>query len=539
MKSPRSYHPFLVGIYPVLFLYAHNSREVDLDELLLPSAIVLATTVVVRWAARRLIRDPLKADLLTTMVVAGLFAYVYIESVYGRIVDAMNMFIYGNPYFKLVQTSHVFILSLVPAALLAYRISRLKSVVRLTAALNAASLGLVCLTLLNISSTVAVGAARPAPGHRPHAEAVEKSGPLPNIFYIILDGYSRSDFLKAEYGVDNEPFLSLLERKGFYVARRSTANYCYTSLSLASSLNHAYLDGFVDRESGDLHLLKDMIGNNAVRESLQRLGYRFVTFETGYNVTDLAVSDARLAPKSGMTNFQWLVHDATPLGLVNRRVGTDAYKSHRERILFTLDELPRLARSDRPQFVFAHVLAAHSPFVFGENGQDVSPRERGYSLQEGSDYRLLGLSGREEYRKRYRAQVEFLTRKVSQAIEGILEESRIPPIIIVQSDHGSGIGLDPGDMNKTDLPSRLSILNAYYLPYGGRQDLYDSISPVNSFRVVLRNTFGAKLDLLPDRSYYSKNDKPYEFFDVTSRVRLVDKPMGNGASPQAPRTIAK
>jgi hypothetical protein len=527
MRLPRSYHPFLVGIYPVLFLYAHNSREVDLDELILPLALVLATTLIVRWAARRLVRDPLKADLLATTAVAVLFAYVYIESVCGWIADALNTFVYGSPYFKFVYSTHIFILSLVPAALLAYRVSRLKSAARLTSVLNTASVAVVGISLCNIAWAAT---ARAQPRQRVAAEAVEKSGPLPNIFYIILDGYSRSDFLKAEYGLDNEPFLTLLEREGFYVARRSTANYCYTGLSLASSLNYTYLDEFVDPRSDDLRPLRRMIGDNAVRASLQKFGYRFVTFQTGYNVTEIDDADARLVPKSGMTNFQWLVHDATPLGRLNRRLGADAYKSHRDRILFALDELPRLARSRDPQFAFVHVLAAHSPFVFGENGQDVSRRDKSYSLQEGADYHNLGIT-RDEYRKRYRAQVEFLTRKVAQAIGAILKESRVPPIIIVQSDHGSGIGLDMSDMEKTDLPSRLSILNAYYLPYGGRQDLYDSISPVNTFRVVLNHTFGAKLDLLPDRSYYSKSDKPYEFFDVTSRVRPAEEVAPPPASP--------
>ena len=40
-----------------------------------------------------------------------------------------------------------------------------------------------------------------------------------------------------------EPFLKRLEQKGFYVARRSTANYCQTPLSLSSSLNAVYLNG--------------------------------------------------------------------------------------------------------------------------------------------------------------------------------------------------------------------------------------------------------------------------------------------------------
>ena len=39
----------------------------------------------------------------------------------------------------------------------------------------------------------------------------------------------------------------------------------------------------------------------------------------------------------------------------------------------------------------------------------------------------------------------------------------------------------------------MSILNAYYFPGGRYEGLYEAISPVNSFRVVLNTFFGAKL----------------------------------------------
>ena len=48
--------------------------------------------------------------------------------------------------------------------------------------------------------------------------------------------------------------------------------------------------------------------------------------------------------------------------------------------------------------------------------------------------------------------------------------------------------------------------------------LYDSISPVNVFRVVLNHTFDARLPLLPDRHYRSRPGRPYDFVDVTDRV---------------------
>src|SRR5438552_8790363 len=104
-------------------------------------------------------------------------------------------------------------------------------------------------------------------------------------------------------------------------------------------------------------------------------------------------------------------------------------------------------------------------------------------------------------------------------IDGILANSSEPPIIILQSDHGSGMGLSTQSAEHTDLRERMSILNAYYLPGPGRAALYQGISPVNSFRVVFNAYFGAGLDLLPDRSYFSTWDDPFQFIDVTDRVR--------------------
>ena len=86
-------------------------------------------------------------------------------------------------------------------------------------------------------------------------------------------------------------------------------------------------------------------------------------------------------------------------------------------------------------------------------------------------------------------------------IDALIENSNIPPVIIIQGDHGPLPDL-------TEDPSqRIPILNAYYLP-GIKTDklLYPYISPVNSFRVVLNSYFGQNLHLLEDKSYFGPED---------------------------------
>ncbi len=65
----------------------------------------------------------------------------------------------------------------------------------------------------------------------------------------------------------------------------------------------------------------------------------------------------------------------------------------------------------------------------------------------------------------------------------------------------------------------MGILNVYYFPNRDYRELYQDITPVNSFRVVLNTLFGARFEILPDRSNYSTWAEPYQFMDITEAVR--------------------
>ena len=75
----------------------------------------------------------------------------------------------------------------------------------------------------------------------------------------------------------------------------------------------------------------------------------------------------------------------------------------------------------------------------------------------------------------------------------MLKESEIPPIIILQSDHGQrphhpGIVIGGNEWKK--------ILNAMYLPGMDADMLYDNIAPVNTFRLIFNYYFGTDYPLL-------------------------------------------
>jgi hypothetical protein len=54
--------------------------------------------------------------------------------------------------------------------------------------------------------------------------------------------------------------------------------------------------------------------------------------------------------------------------------------------------------------------------------------------------------------------------------------------------------------------NRYKILNAYYLPEDGSQNLYSAITPVNSFRLIFDTYFGSNYGLTHDTSYTDEGD---------------------------------
>jgi len=173
--------------------------------------------------------------------------------------------------------------------------------------------------------------------------------------------------------------------------------------------------------------------------------------------------------------------------------------------IYNLAEIPKIKG---PKFILAHILCPHEPFVFGQNGE---------SVQQGINDSIS------KQKEQYINQLIFLNKKITEVVDIILSKSKVTPIIILQGDHGTCTSFpntnewsNPTDIN---LKERLSIFNAYLLPDGGNKLLYDSITPVNSFRLIFNYYFKTHYPLLNDQSYFSTYVQPYKFINVTEKVK--------------------
>jgi hypothetical protein len=328
---------------------------------------------------------------------------------------------------------------------------------------------------------------------------------LPDIYYIVLDSYARSDLLKNLYLYDNSAFIQGLKDRGFYIANCSQSNYNHTWFSISTTFNLDYLENL--RYGGKPARPVTLIKHSLLRDRLSEIGYKTVAFETGYDFIDITDADyyfhgnrswdVKYLFTAPINAFELMFLRTTLAsailelnGISEDRIESAVKKDMMEFIYKRLKDVPEL---DGPKFVYAHINTTHPPFIYSFTSQQ---REK----ENQANPRLADMGAQTRL---YRESVEFSDRWMEPIIDQILSRSTTPPIIIIQGDHGPFLSNTPDHL--------MDILNAYYFPDQRYDRLYPSITPVNSFRVILDQYFDGNYPLLPDVSYYSSARNTYDF----------------------------
>ena len=107
-------------------------------------------------------------------------------------------------------------------------------------------------------------------------------------------------------------------------------------------------------------------------------------------------------------------------------------------------------------------------------------------------------------------------------VDKILEQSDSQPIIIIQSDHGSGFPYSVSDLSPNNdvqfKRNRMRNLSAFLLPEKNNEMIYQNISNVNTFRVIFNLYFNTDYKLLEDKSYFSWEPAPFYLEEIDPYV---------------------
>ncbi len=452
--------PILIGIFFVLSFYSRNIAFVEF-ELVWFSLIMSGVFSLVVFGLSYLIcrKGIVKSLVFSSLVIAMVFSYGYLGKftfIIGAI--AVGVIFMAQKYFT-------------------------KSVATLLAVVS------LCLLIMPIVGIVRYTRDSSIPSERFEVNGVadvEK----PSLYYIILDSYASNRTLDT-FGYDNTDFTQFLSDNGFYVAENSFCNYPRTYASLASSLNMEYLDinnlSFIE--------VANRIKHNEVVKILKGKGYDFVNVGSTYKYSRVSeYADKNYLWGDAVKNdFSLYFYSTTVFPLITPDV--DFVGIERETVLYQWDMLEKIPTTlEEPTFVFAHILAPHHYYpMFTSNGDVLVATEE--TTQEDIYFNFL----------------DYTNKRMKEVISSIIDNSKEPPIVILQSDEGINtsdflkyIYGDNGEItNPAWLKQKAYILNAYYSP-DSIDGLYDGISPVNSFRLIFNQYFGKDYELLSDRYYFPK-----------------------------------
>ncbi|MBR9859231.1 hypothetical protein GYB22_00470 [bacterium] len=507
------WHSILIVLYAVVFLYAENIALVRIKDVLPPLGVVFGGLIVLFGLVYLFFRNIIQAGIFTTIVAFLFFSYGhYYELFYPEKIPLTGIRLDQNFY----KWSSLLIL-----LFLIWRFKFKKVVPLKTHKLfNFISILLLCMPLYTIfeystrDTSDIIG--------KKQIEQDKEQLNTPSIYYLIADAYGRADVLKDIYNFDNGDFINYLEDKGFYVADKSFASYGQTILSVTSTLNMMYLDSFAKKvglENDDRWPLKTLIDDSKVINKLKAQGYTSIAFDAAmFTAVFLDSADHFFhTPDAYVNLFQNELVNSTAIRAFHREpiISTkDAYGHHRKKILNAFERIKDISKTPGKFYVHGHVLAPHQPFVFDAEGNAVQPNHS-YTIwrpiEKGRDP--------EKYKKEYIEQLKFVNKKLKETIDAILAQSEEPPIIILQGDHGPCSELlNTQGFEDNNFGERMPILNAYYFPDGDYSMLNDSISPVNSYRVIMNKYFKMDLPLLKDQSFYSSWNYPYKFYNVTDSL---------------------
>ena len=493
-KRNLPFYPLLFATFPTLALLANNLTEIRFSVSLRPLVISLLFGLILFVIAFFLYRKHWhKAALMTGVSIMLFFSFGHLSSFIKTIPSIGTIGRY--PYLLSIY-------GLIWVGILVLTI-RKKIKPEFSKLLNIVSIILVAIPLSQIGvhyASEAITYRQLNPSQETNADTLTELGYAPDVYYIILDSYARPDVLLENYDLDMSNFIAEMVDLGFYYASESQSNYDETFSSLSTSLNLQYITDILEEldieRNSAAH--RDLIIHNDVRYTLESLGYETVAFSTGYKWSEM--DDAgfyyEVAPDTifyEITPFESLLiknlivypfRDYVP-GFLKLDLSQQVDSPHQEHIdiqLNILETLPEIAENKYPTFTFAHFIVPHIPYVFDIDGSlledpGYNSADGGYAISE--TYELDG----------YKKAVQFISQEMLTICEEILENSESEPIIIIQSDHGW----------KDD--HRYKILNLYYFPDEDFGSLYPSISPVNSFRVVLSDYFSMDFDLLEDLCY--------------------------------------
>jgi hypothetical protein len=471
-------HPFLIAIFPIIFLYAETINEVPPQQMVLPVILMLIFSTVLVTITKFIFKDWKKSALIVSIILVLFILYspvfVYLSGTF-----------IGD--FEIGRHRYLLILFAIPFLTFSYLIYKTKMQLgNTTLILNTVAISLILISSVNIGIYTFE---KSFYENDKNIEILENNNLKPDIYFILLDAYSGEKVLQKYYNFNNEDFINGLREKGFFVHDESYSNYANTIPSLGSTFNMEYLDNDTERKRA-----YSMFPESTAVKILDSNGYKIIDFQKHSITFDIPVVDSTLCKKDSNRYTDTRLMDQllkyTPLSVLTTIIPPE---QDMDTQLCLFAELPNTQDMfDEPTFVFAHSFVTHIPYFYGPNGEAVTP--------------IID-------NEHYLYSIKFANKEMIQIIDKLLNVED-PPIIILASDHGTEL-LDDRFTDQEIIIMAHQNLYAIYFPDGNYELVEKSITTVNIFRIIFNQFFNMDYELLEDRTFSSSSGEWYNLDETT------------------------
>ena len=502
LKNTFELHPFLFGIFTTIFIFTFNVHIVKIEDLILPLVIIVSIVIGLTIPIKILLKNKKKSAFIISIIAILFFSYGHFYEIIENDIDSI-------PHKFLL--SIFFVIFVIGVFYFVRTKRKLDNATKIT---NGVSIVIILFSLMNLgiyfvddTSQIEINQVE----NQTITNNVLNDTSIPDIYYIILDAYTGQYSLEKNFNFDNNDFYEFLTENNFYVVKHANSNYEETYKSLSSSLNMNYvneIDNYNLQKRIDLGY--EMIENNQLMSNAKDKGYKIINFFSGWGPT----RDIPLADLNVCNEYRGTL-DSELFSMVLNKSILDPFfvklfeNDRKELVNCHFEKIKSIHKiSEKPIFVFAHITIPHGPYIYGPNGEHISPE----SIQLGDKI---------ESKEKYIGQLKHTNTLTKDALNTILNAEKYvenPPIIVIQGDHGSG-EIRFENMQEEGLRDVFSILLAIHAPSLENDVFYEDLTPVNTFRLIFNNHFGDDFPILEERHYKTQPESPWKFVDITDIIQ--------------------
>lgn len=321
----------------------------------------------------------------------------------------------------------------------------------------------------------------------------------PDIYFLLFDAMASSTSLSSQLNLDNTHLDTFLSKKGFYVAADAKANYNWTIHSISTTFNMDYLPEWIAPVMNDPKVYfwgSASILNNSLFQILKHEGYNIKSYQPiSFDNPDWQLPTFFSELKNKHYYYKTLPgrvwrdlfwnYSRIDMEFIRKKQLSILRKRVNEKKDLLDSTMSKIKKScaftGSPKFVYGHFMIPHEAYIFNENGtfrntKELTNKEKG-----------AGTIG-------YKKQVQYASSVIKDLVSYIQQNNKKNTVIVVAGDHG--YRTEEGNKKGYTFQN----LNAFYFPDRNYSLLYDSLSPVNTFRIILNKSFGASYSLLKDSS---------------------------------------